>query len=139
MYNEFMNKKTLYTLISLLVVFIIAVIVKVSFFSPNTNSTNVDLDAKKESEMGGSGYIKLPDNSNEEKKLVGKVISVNSSDNSKATHKLLDDKGNIVAFLVSDDDKLKLAEGRVVEVTGEVEKNTGSEFILLTVTAISFR
>ena len=131
-----MNKKTVYTLISVFIVFVIAAVIKVSFFNSNDS---VNLEADKENATANSGYIKLPDNPNQATKLIGKVITVNSSDNSKASHKLLDENWEIIAFLISEDDKLKLAEGRVVEITGEIEKSTTSEFILLKVTAISFK
>ena len=111
---------------SVLLVFIVLFKVFFSSSKKDINLVSYDTTNKTDSE---SGYIKLPSGSSGLIKYTGKVVPAGLS-----SYELVDADGKVVVSLVADDDKLVLAEGRFVEVSGTLQKNN-----VLKVEAVSFR
>lgn len=71
--------------------------------------------------------------------LAGIVRPLGISIYMQGTHTLNDDAGEIVALLEASDDKLKLAEGAYVEVTGTLQKSVEGDLPFIKVEKITFR
>ena len=126
-------------LIAFSVVFLFSLVLfKIFFLSRNFKAASpTPENATQQKEENGSGYIKLPSGQRGAVKYSGKVVVFGSS-STQETYELLDSGGNLVILLTAEDAKLKLAEGRFVEVSGSLEKNVAGEDVLK-VEAIAFK
>ena len=87
--------------------------------------------AKKEVNDSRPGYINLPSEEIRKKSYFGKVIALEARFNVEGTHQLVDKEGNSIILLKANDDKLVLAEGRFVTVSGVLEKTSSGEKVLV--------
>ena len=96
----------------------------------------------------GKAVLPTPSESSEEdtssvpissQTLTGKVLPLGPSIYTQGTHKLVDQQGEITAVLQADDDKLQLAEGYRVEVTGKISKTVEGDMKLMRVEEIKFK
>ncbi|MFH1565657.1 MAG: hypothetical protein ABIB98_00445 [bacterium] len=135
-----MEKKTvlLISLFSVLLIFLVLLKVFAGKSGDVDTSKQQDLEEVSVSENSGSGYIKLPSGQEGAVKYTGKVVPLVDF-SQEESYELLDSEGNFIVFLIADDDKLKLAEGRFVEVSGTLEKGTSGDKKVLKVEAVSFR
>ncbi len=86
-----------------------------------------------------NGFIQLPSNQNYDKTYEGKVSAVISNAQTEGAYELLDANGNTIILLKSNDDKLKLAEGRQVQVTGPVERTADGKSYIMNVEKVTFK
>ncbi|MBN1162908.1 hypothetical protein JXA34_04165 [Patescibacteria group bacterium] len=111
------GKKLIILLVSLFVTFTILGLLVGYFIHVSLSGNELDSDFTREEVVTGPII----------ESHAGRIEYINPDFNNGVSYVLVNDGGEDIFFLVADDDKLSIADGLFVTVTGEVTRKTGEQ------------
>ncbi|HHH14319.1 MAG TPA: hypothetical protein ENJ78_01265 [candidate division WWE3 bacterium] len=111
------------TIKAIAVVFLFIFIFGIYIFSTRVSTKPAKPLENTAQEQKSSAYFSPPESPYKEVELTGKVEK-SVSQKPKATHVLYNKDGSIIAYLYTDDDKLKQQEGNRVTIVGRIPYST---------------